>query len=74
MAVRTRLTQGTTVPRKGGLVSSRLSTRSSTPQVQSTSTTIFGGGVKDTSGRTSEYFVRNPNYSIRLTYVPIVYG
>ena len=34
-------------------------TRSSTPQqVQSTSTTIFGGGVKDPSGRVSEYFVR----------------
>ncbi|RDB21000.1 RNA polymerase II transcription factor B subunit 3 [Hypsizygus marmoreus] len=46
--------QGKTV-RKGGLPSST-STRSSTPQVQSTSTTVFGGGVKDPSGRTSEFF------------------
>ncbi|EED79038.1 predicted protein [Postia placenta Mad-698-R] len=45
-----------TVIRKGG-ASSSSSTRISTPQVQSTSTTIFGGGVKDPSGRTSEYFV-----------------
>lgn len=44
-----------TVIRKGG-ASSSSSTRISTPQVQSTSTTIFGGGVKDPSGRTSEYF------------------
>ncbi|KAF7974557.1 hypothetical protein HWV62_11914 [Athelia sp. TMB] len=48
--------QGKTV-RKGGIVTSNQ--RSSTPhQVQSTSSTIFGGGVKDASGRTSEYFVR----------------
>ncbi|KAF8969884.1 CDK-activating kinase assembly factor MAT1-domain-containing protein [Flammula alnicola] len=48
--------QGKTV-RKGGTLSSASHTRSSTPQgVQSTSTTIFGGGVKDASGRTSEYF------------------
>ncbi|KDR81439.1 hypothetical protein GALMADRAFT_239344 [Galerina marginata CBS 339.88] len=47
--------QGKTV-RKGGALSSNSHTRSSTPQVQSTSTTIFGGGVKDASGRTSEYF------------------
>ncbi|KAI9569044.1 CDK-activating kinase assembly factor [Boletus coccyginus] len=32
------------------------STRPNTPQVQSTSFTVFGGGVKDASGRTSEYF------------------
>ncbi|KAI0340492.1 CDK-activating kinase assembly factor [Trametopsis cervina] len=43
-----------TIVRKGG--SSLSSTRTSTPQIQSTSTTIFGGGVKDPSGRTSEYF------------------
>ena len=48
--------KGKTV-RKGGALSSN-NTRSSTPQgVQSTSTTIFGGGVKDASGRTSEFFV-----------------
>ncbi|KAH0830378.1 CDK-activating kinase assembly factor MAT1-domain-containing protein [Lanmaoa asiatica] len=48
--------RGTTV-RKGGTTATNLhSTRSNTPQVQSTSTTIFGGGVKDASGRTSEYF------------------
>jgi len=51
--------QGKTV-RKGGALSSISHTRSSTPQVQSTSTTIFGGGVKDASGRTSEYFVCYP--------------
>ncbi|KAI0703583.1 CDK-activating kinase assembly factor MAT1-domain-containing protein [Cytidiella melzeri] len=44
-----------TIVRKGG-GSSMSSTRTSTPQIQSTSTTIFGGGVKDPSGRTSEYF------------------
>ncbi|KAG6909838.1 hypothetical protein DXG01_015111 [Tephrocybe rancida] len=47
--------QGKTV-RKGGIASSTNNTRSSTPQVQSTSSTVFGGGVKDASGRTSEYF------------------
>jgi hypothetical protein len=47
--------RGKTV-RKGG-IASNAHTRSSTPQVQSTSSTIFGGGVKDPSGRTSEYFV-----------------
>ncbi|KAF8078134.1 CDK-activating kinase assembly factor MAT1-domain-containing protein [Lyophyllum atratum] len=46
--------QGKTV-RKGGIVSTN-NTRSSTPQIQSTSSTVFGGGVKDASGRTSEYF------------------
>lgn len=49
--------RGKTV-RKGGIASSHSHTRSNTPQVQSTSTTIFGGGVKDLSGRTSEFFVR----------------
>ncbi|KAF8630430.1 hypothetical protein AX15_002977 [Amanita polypyramis BW_CC] len=45
--------QGKTV-RKAGIATSA---RSSTPsQVQSTSTTIFAGGIKDASGRTSEYF------------------
>ncbi|PPQ78534.1 hypothetical protein CVT25_011806 [Psilocybe cyanescens] len=47
--------KGKTV-RKGGALASNTHTRSSTPQVQSTSTTVFGGGVKDASGRTSEYF------------------
>ncbi|KIK98828.1 hypothetical protein PAXRUDRAFT_823437 [Paxillus rubicundulus Ve08.2h10] len=48
--------KGTTV-RKGGIVStSSNTTRSNTPQIQSTSSTIFGGGVKDASGRTSEFY------------------
>ncbi|KZT69047.1 CDK-activating kinase assembly factor [Daedalea quercina L-15889] len=42
-----------TVIRKGG--SSVGNTRTSTPQIQSTSSTVFGGGVKDASGRVSEY-------------------
>jgi len=45
------------VVRKGGIASTNAHARSTTPQVQSTSSTVFGGGVKDTSGRTSEYFV-----------------
>ncbi|KAA1474853.1 CDK-activating kinase assembly factor [Dentipellis sp. KUC8613] len=40
--------------RKG--TSSNNASRSLTPQVHSTSTTVFGGGVKDPSGRTSEFF------------------
>ncbi|KAF9262201.1 CDK-activating kinase assembly factor [Marasmius fiardii PR-910] len=48
--------QGTTVRKSGVASSSSNATRSSTPQVQSTSSTIYGGGVKDPSGRTSEYF------------------
>lgn len=47
--------KGTTVRKGGSTVTN--TTRSNTPQVQSTSATIFGGGVKDASGRTSEYFV-----------------
>lgn len=48
--------QGKTIKKSGAGSSNH--TRSSTPQqVQSTSTTIFGGGVKDPSGRVSEYFV-----------------
>ncbi|KAF5391905.1 hypothetical protein D9757_001743 [Collybiopsis confluens] len=47
--------QGRTV-KKGGHASSNSHTRSTTPQIQSTSSTIFGGGIKDPSGRTSEYF------------------
>ncbi|KAG0706333.1 CDK-activating kinase assembly factor MAT1-domain-containing protein [Suillus ampliporus] len=48
--------KGKTV-RKGGITSSNAhSARSSTPQVQSTSSTVFSGGVKDASGRTTEYF------------------
>ncbi|OJA08851.1 hypothetical protein AZE42_10404 [Rhizopogon vesiculosus] len=48
--------KGKTV-RKGGITSSNGHTaRSSTPQVQSTSSTVFSGGVKDASGRTTEYF------------------
>lgn len=52
--------QGKTV-RKGGITSSKEHAgRSGTPQVQSTSATIFGGGVKDVSGRVAEYFVSTP--------------
>lgn len=48
--------QGKTIKKSG--VGSSSHTRSSTPQqVQSTSTTVFGGGVKDASGRVTEYFV-----------------
>ncbi|KAJ3728784.1 CDK-activating kinase assembly factor MAT1-domain-containing protein [Lentinula raphanica] len=47
--------QGKTV-KKGGHSASNSHTRSHTPQIQSTSSTIFGGGIKDPSGRTSEYF------------------
>ncbi|KAI0807166.1 CDK-activating kinase assembly factor MAT1-domain-containing protein [Fomes fomentarius] len=54
MAQRNTWLRGTTI-RKGG-PSTATSTRTSTPIVQSTSSTIYGGGVKDPSGRTSEYF------------------
>ena len=47
--------KGKTV-RKGGVTTAQ-NTRSNTPQVQSTSSTLFGGGVKDASGKTTEYFV-----------------
>jgi CDK-activating kinase assembly factor MAT1 len=48
--------RGKTIKRAGAGSSNH--TRSSTPQqVQSTSTTVFGGGVKDPSGRVSEFFV-----------------
>ncbi|KIK45807.1 hypothetical protein CY34DRAFT_77187 [Suillus luteus UH-Slu-Lm8-n1] len=47
--------KGKTV-RKSGLTSNAHTARSSTPQVQSTSSTLFSGGVKDASGRTTEYF------------------
>ncbi|KAF9452837.1 CDK-activating kinase assembly factor [Macrolepiota fuliginosa MF-IS2] len=47
--------QGKTIKKAGANSSNH--TRSSTPQqVQSTSTTVFGGGVKDASGRVTEYF------------------
>lgn len=59
--------KGTTVRKGGTTVTNPHSTRSNTPQVQSTSTTIFGGGVKDASGRTSEYFVSSVH--IRLSTV-----
>jgi hypothetical protein len=48
--------RGKTV-RKGGTASANSHARSTNPQVQSTSTTVFGGGVKDPSGRTTEFFV-----------------
>lgn len=54
--------QGKTV-RKGGVLASNSHTRSSTPQVQSTSVPAFGGGVKDASGRTTEYFVSRSDNS-----------
>lgn len=62
--------QGKTV-RKGGALASTSNTRSSTPQgVQSTSTTIFGGGVKDPSGRTSEFFVSGSHVSLFRILIP----
>ncbi|KAI0709044.1 CDK-activating kinase assembly factor [Earliella scabrosa] len=54
MAQRNNWLRGTTVRKSGP--STATSTRTSTPQIQSTSGTIYGGGVKDPSGRTSEYF------------------
>ncbi|KAI0747976.1 CDK-activating kinase assembly factor [Daedaleopsis nitida] len=54
MAQRNSWLRGTTIRKSAGLTATN--TRTSTPQIQSTSTTIFGGGVKDPSGRTSEYF------------------
>ncbi|KAL1710039.1 CDK-activating kinase assembly factor MAT1-domain-containing protein [Schizophyllum commune] len=50
--------KGTTV-RKGGAATSSHPSRHLTPTVQSTSSTVFGGGVKDPSGRTSEYSSEN---------------
>ncbi|KAI6036855.1 CDK-activating kinase assembly factor MAT1-domain-containing protein [Pisolithus microcarpus] len=47
---------GKTVRRGGVNPAGAHSSRSNTPQVQSTSTTVFGGGVKDASGRTTEFF------------------
>ncbi|KAI0637116.1 CDK-activating kinase assembly factor [Trametes polyzona] len=55
MAQRNGWLRGTTIRKSGPSTTS--STRTNTPHtVQSTSSTIFGGGVKDPSGRTSEYF------------------
>ncbi|KAM5539028.1 hypothetical protein V8D89_007251 [Ganoderma adspersum] len=55
MAQRNGWLRGTIIRKSGA--STGTSTRTSTPsQVQSTSATIYGGGVKDPSGRTSEYF------------------
>ena len=51
--------RGTTV-RKGGAATN--AQRPSQGHVVSTSNTIFGGGVKDPSGRTSEYFVRGATH------------
>ncbi|KAK7049208.1 TFIIH/NER complex subunit [Paramarasmius palmivorus] len=56
--------QGKTVRKSGTAVSSSHATRTSTPQVQSTSSTIYGGGVKDPSGRTAEYFASSKIHSM----------
>ena len=56
--------KGKTV-RKGGMTTAQ-NTRSNTPQVQSTSSTLFGGGIKDASGNTTEYFVRRQNRRCRF--------
>ncbi|KAJ6547115.1 CDK-activating kinase assembly factor MAT1-domain-containing protein [Mycena capillaripes] len=53
MANRMNWLQGKTVRKNNPSASHSRS--SSTPQVHSTSSTIFGGGVKDPSGRISEY-------------------
>jgi hypothetical protein len=50
--------RGTAVRKGGG--ASGAGSRQGTPQVKSTSSTIFGGGVKDPSGRTAEFFVSAP--------------
>ena len=55
MAQRNNWLRGTIVRKTG--VSTATNTRTSTSHIQSTSTTIYGGGVKDPSGRTTEYFV-----------------
>ncbi|KAJ7090236.1 CDK-activating kinase assembly factor [Mycena belliarum] len=54
MANRMNWLQGKTV-RKNTPTNASHSRSSSTPQVHSTSSTIFGGGVKDPSGRITEY-------------------
>lgn len=46
--------KGTTI-RKGGAQTNSHNSRSLAPTIQSTSSTVFGGGIKDPSGRTSEY-------------------
>ncbi|KAJ7582587.1 CDK-activating kinase assembly factor MAT1-domain-containing protein [Mycena floridula] len=45
--------QGKTIKKGNG---PNHSARSTAQQIQSTSTTIFGGGIKDPSGRTTEFF------------------
>lgn len=57
--------RGTTV-RKGGAATN--AQRPSQGHVISTSNTIFGGGVKDPSGRTSEYFVRHATHIRESSY------
>ncbi|KAI0670528.1 CDK-activating kinase assembly factor [Trametes maxima] len=55
MAQRNGWLRGTIIRKSGPSTASN--TRNSTPHAsQNTSTTIFNGGVKDPSGRTSEYF------------------
>lgn len=61
--------QGKTV-RKGGALASNSHTRSSTPQTQSTPIPVFGGGVKDASGRTTEYSVSREGPWSLLTIEP----
>lgn len=56
--------RGTTV-RKGGAATNNQ--RPNQGHVVSTSSTIFGGGVKDPSGRTSEYFVRRTRRTQMVT-------
>ncbi|KAI0781088.1 CDK-activating kinase assembly factor [Trametes elegans] len=55
MAQRNGWLRGTVV-RKSGFSTASTTSRTNTPTVQSTSSTIFGGGVKDPSGRVSEYY------------------
>ncbi|KAH9946242.1 CDK-activating kinase assembly factor [Epithele typhae] len=54
MSQRNSWLRGTTVRKSGP--STTANTRTSTPQLQNSSGTIYGGGVKDPSGRTTEYF------------------
>ncbi|RPD65987.1 CDK-activating kinase assembly factor [Lentinus tigrinus ALCF2SS1-7] len=54
MAQRNNWLRGTTIRKSGPSTSNN--TRTNTPQLPSTSKTIYGGGVQDPSGRTTEYF------------------
>ena len=71
MAARSGWLQGKTIRKAGAAANAR----SATPnQVQSTSSTIFAGGIKDASGRTTEYFVCSSSAVSSLLTSCAVYG